>query len=698
MATLEKIRNKSVLLFVIIIVALLAFILGDFLTSGRTYFGSPTTVAKVGGASVDYQDYSARLNQMSEQLRNQGRDYSNDELTQNVVQALLTEALLKQEYNNLGIKVTDAELTQAMTGDYPDPAAMQMIYTLSRQLNLPEMSGRAVYDAMQNPAKYNLPAQAGEQLKSIWAEQEKAVEESRLSRKYMNLIEGLYTYNNLDAKAFYDDNATTRHIAYVAKDASALSDEDVEFSDADVKALWNERKNQYRVLEPMREVDYIYVAIEPSQADRIAGQQAVEDALQGLNAEEGLDAVTSNSRFVVQTTKAPMQAYNRQQQEFIKEANVGQAQQIERMNDRYVLAKLMSVSQGIDSISIGIYQSSVPTDYDSIAAVINGGMRIEEIIDGVTTGGQDTIWTALEGMQMDEKLKNALTNAPVGKAFVYTDTVQGNVQQQIFKVNQRHAPVTYYEVATIEYTVDPSQETLTDLTTALRTYISNNSSADEFAKNATEAGYSVLTDQISASSTGIGNAKDSRRFVKWAMDAKKGQVSPLLQDDKQSYLMAMAVMDVYDDYIPYTASSVNSQLRAQARNSKKAAKLMADNAGKAGSLSEYAQVLGAEVQEGDVVFTAPALVGFGVNESALQGAIAAAEQGQLVGPLAGNRGVMVFEVRNVDTDNRPFNAEEYGQRFYQTFGLSRRPSPLPLLVGKNKIENKSLNFVQAVGE
>ena len=33
MATLEKIRNKSVLLFVIIVVALLAFILGDFLTS-----------------------------------------------------------------------------------------------------------------------------------------------------------------------------------------------------------------------------------------------------------------------------------------------------------------------------------------------------------------------------------------------------------------------------------------------------------------------------------------------------------------------------------------------------------------------------------------------------------------------------------------------------------------------------------------
>ena len=89
MATLEKIRNKSVLLFVIIIVALLAFILGDFLTSGRTYFGHPTTVAQAGDATVEYQDYQNRLSQAGEQLRQQGREMSNDVLSQQVVQGLL---------------------------------------------------------------------------------------------------------------------------------------------------------------------------------------------------------------------------------------------------------------------------------------------------------------------------------------------------------------------------------------------------------------------------------------------------------------------------------------------------------------------------------------------------------------------------------------------------------------------------------
>ena len=242
MATLEKIRNKSVLLFVIIIVALLAFILGDFLTSGRTYFGHPTTVAKAGGVSVEYQDYQNRLAQAGEQLRNQGRDYSNDVLTQNVIQGLLTEQLLKKEYGELGITVTDKELTEAMTGATPHPAAQQMIYYLAQQLQLPDASGVTVFDAMQNPAKYGLRPEVSEELRRIWAAQEQDLENTMLNQKFMSLVTGLYTYNKLDAKSYYDDNATTRHIAYVNKDVAGISDDDIDFSDADVKALWNQER------------------------------------------------------------------------------------------------------------------------------------------------------------------------------------------------------------------------------------------------------------------------------------------------------------------------------------------------------------------------------------------------------------------------------------------------------------------------
>lgn len=697
MATLEKIRNKSVLLFIIIIVALLAFILGDFLTSGRTYFGHPTTVASAAGVTVEYQDYQNRMSQVSEQLRGQGRDMSSDVLSQNVVSGLITEQLLNKEYGELGITVTDAELSDALVGDTPHPAVYQTIGYLAQQLQLPEASGRVVFDAMQNPAKYNLPTSIGQELRQIWANQEKELENTMKQQKFMSLIQGLFTYNTLDAKNFYNDNATTRKVAYVAKDVASVGDDDVEFSDADVKALWQSHKQNYRLTEPMKEVNYIYVAIEPSQADRLAGQQAVEDAIVGLNQTPGTDAVASDTHFSVSNVKNTASAItDRKLREFVTGNEPGKAALVNRQGDSFTIAKLLDVTTGIDSINISMLNAPADANIDSIAALINSGTSFASLAE--TYAAQDSIWTPLENIGLDAKTKNALTEATIGHAFVLSDTIQGNPVKNIFRVNRRKAPVNYYDVAVIDYTIDPSQETLTKLSTDLRTYVSNNSSAKEFTDNAGAAGYSVLTDQVGASSTGIGSARESRRFVKWALENNEGKVSPVMQDDRQSYLIALAVMDSYDDYLPWTSAAISAQLRTQALDSKKADKLLAEYIGKANDLEGYASVLEATADTGNVNITTPTLLNIGVNESALHGAIAAAEKGQLVGPLKGSHGIMVFKVEEIDDQSRPFVEKDYGQRFIQTFGLGRLGTPLPLLLGKEKIDNRSLNFVQSIEE
>ena len=92
-----------------------------------------------------------------DQLRQQGREMSNDILSKQVLEGLVTEQLLNNEYKDLGITVTDNELTEALTGQNPHPQAAQMIQYLAMQLGLPEATGATVFDAMQNPAKYNLP-------------------------------------------------------------------------------------------------------------------------------------------------------------------------------------------------------------------------------------------------------------------------------------------------------------------------------------------------------------------------------------------------------------------------------------------------------------------------------------------------------------------------------------------------------------
>ena len=57
MAILQKIRNQSVLLLVVVGVAMFAFIIGDFLNSGATYFNkSRENIGKVNGEAIHILD------------------------------------------------------------------------------------------------------------------------------------------------------------------------------------------------------------------------------------------------------------------------------------------------------------------------------------------------------------------------------------------------------------------------------------------------------------------------------------------------------------------------------------------------------------------------------------------------------------------------------------------------------------------
>ena len=66
MATLEKIRSKAGLLVLVVGVALFAFIIGDFLNSGSTYFRqSQEKVAEVDGEVIKIQEFQDRVDEMT---------------------------------------------------------------------------------------------------------------------------------------------------------------------------------------------------------------------------------------------------------------------------------------------------------------------------------------------------------------------------------------------------------------------------------------------------------------------------------------------------------------------------------------------------------------------------------------------------------------------------------------------------------
>ena len=58
MATLEKIRSKGTFLLIVVGLAILAFVIGDFLGSGSTYVQeSHNNVAKINGQKIKAMDF-----------------------------------------------------------------------------------------------------------------------------------------------------------------------------------------------------------------------------------------------------------------------------------------------------------------------------------------------------------------------------------------------------------------------------------------------------------------------------------------------------------------------------------------------------------------------------------------------------------------------------------------------------------------
>lgn len=710
MATLEKIRKKSALLFTIIIVALLAFILGDFLTSGRSFFGHGTTMAKVAGHKVDYQQVSERVEQLSQQAQAQGQNIDGETLRQMAIQQLLAQKLLDEEIAELGIAVTDAEITAGLTGAMPHPAAQQFIYQMSQSLGLPGMSGQAVFDAVSNPAKYGITdQQTVSQLRALWAAQEQQLEEALKQEKLTRLLSGLYTANKIDADELYTDRNTTAHISYAAKDFTSVPDSEVEVTDADLKKEWQDHKENYRLNEDSRSVSYIIVPIEPSAQDIRNAEIAVNQAIATLAADTtGVSSLQDNTAFTINRISTPRRGVqNPLLVSFLDTARVGQVAELMHNNTGYSLAKLISRTQQTDSVRMSFALFENAEGRDSIVARINNGdISISDYIAANQGVGQDSIWDTMVGNGAPAELNSIIANAPFGKTVAYSDSVMaadGSYQQRYMaiKVIDRKPAVPVYDVAIIEYPVDPSSETINALTSDFRKYLAENTTAQAFADNAAEAGYNVQSGLVSASLPQLGiNAygrgiDDSRALIKWAMENKKGTVSPIYQDKRQSYLAAIAVNDLFEDYIPYNTPEVKEALTTKVLADKKAEKLIGEYAGKASDIQGYAKLMGTEVAQTDVNFASPMFGSLGFNESDLQGAAAAAKKGDLVGPVKGNTRVVVFFVDGVDTEGRPNVFNENAMEFNRTYGfgaLFNNNNLFNVLRGTSEVTNYSLDF------
>ncbi len=691
MATLEKIRSKSVLLLVIIGAALIAFIIGDFFTSGRTLFGTGTTIAKVGGQKIDIREFQDRLEAANHQMQQSGRNIDNAVLQQQVLDQLIAESLYKQEIEDLGLTVSDAELTNAMVGN--GSAYLDQMVRSQMGVN----SASELHDMAYNPSKYGITEQQAQQLRAYWLDLEKQVEQSLLQQKFQNLFAGTLVANELDAKSLYDDNNHVANIVFAQKAFTSVPDSEIgEISDDEIKARYEKERKRFALNEEMRRISYVNVPIIPSAEDRAAAQKRVDEAIAALTAMPETQGLAEMTDFVVnrQTSSLGNLRDNRLK-EFLQASSDSAVKVINNTGDAYTIAKMIRRSSDVDSVNIDVIAiAGSKAERDSIINGLNGGtLKFEDVAAGNNVqGSQKDLWLSLLDPQAAQ-LKETVTGAAQGVYFS-PDTLAASQGGRIIRVNQIKAPVTVYDYALVTYTVDPSNATINKLLQGLDKFLADNKTAEAFNANAEKAGYVLQNANITVSTPQVGGIEDSRNAVSWAMNAKKGQVSDVLGGEDSGHFMAVALDDIYNDaYAPYSDPTVREYIVRQITNDKKAEKLMAQYKGKAKDVAGYAALMGTQADTTSVSFGQFMIPKIGMGESALTAKASVAKAGQLVGPMQGNQGVVVFSVTSVNDEGRPYNFTESSTLYLRARGAIALSQQLTnILRGKEKVQNNILKF------
>lgn len=275
---ITEIRKRYGLILVLLALALFSFILMDATNSRFGSLGSSTTVGKVNGKKVDYQEFSKII---------ESGNYGGASSAENAERAwndYLRQTLIKEECKKMGITVSPEELGELFVGKNlrMSPIVQQAFGGNTGQVN-PEQ----IRSVMMNPEQFGVKREAINAIKT-------AVLNNQLNEKLATVVrKSMYTPKWMLEK----ENAVLAQpldFDFVMIPFASIKDEEVTVTDADLTAYINKNKEEYK-REPSASIAYVEFDIKPSAADSLEVRKEVERMAEGLRTAKN-DSLYINSQ------------------------------------------------------------------------------------------------------------------------------------------------------------------------------------------------------------------------------------------------------------------------------------------------------------------------------------------------------------------------------------------------------------------
>ncbi|MEA5129106.1 MAG: SurA N-terminal domain-containing protein [Proteiniphilum sp.] len=708
MATLQKIRDKGTLLVIIIGLALLAFVLGDLLTSGRTLFGRAQDKAFVVNREViSTQQYADKITQFEEFQKMVSGQSSLDEnvssqIREVVYQQMVRDRLLGNQAEKLGLTITKEELNDLVHGQSISPVLQQLPFFVDPQTGMFDRNALIQFINTVNIPSPNPQEQAlVNQYKSLWLFIEEMVRTQRLEEKYISLLSNAIIANDVEAKAAFDYSQQNADIEYAMKSFFTVPDSTVNVTDDEIKAFYNKHKGSFRMEAPLVKLSYFTKGITPSDEDYADVEAESHKAFDELSSAANPAAIVADYSqtpyrdiFVSEHMLTPTQV------EFVRDAAINEMYGPTREGDSFHIYKLIDKTVAPDSVHLSMMaipdasivgQDSVITHFvDSIYGVIAGGTPFAVVANSLNpnSNGGDMGWareTDLAGFSTD--LVKTAFNAPVGRPVKLS--IPG--QQLILQVEERTRPVNKYKLAIVDMPVLPSEKTSNNIDNELNQFVSSPDVSQKFNELASEKGYMVMPGiTVSANEFSLAQIPGSRQVITWAANEKKAGTV------KKFDLTNLRIIARVERVIPSGTtplSEVSSGIRSQLVNEKKAEKIISDlKSQNLSSLDAYAAAMNTHADTVRFVnFNTQNITGLGF-EPALNAISAFAPLNKIVGPVKGNMGVYVAAVPNRTEGSDEYDADEQKNQILNNNAYRLQMQSIEVLKTKLGVEDNRFRF------
>jgi len=672
MATLQKIRNKTGFLIAVIGIALLAFILGDLLTSGSTLFRkSQDKVFEVNGKVISTEEYFTRVTEWENFQKLMSGESSLDEnaslqIKELVYQQMVKEFILDNQAKKLGLTVSKEEINDLVHGENISPLLQQLPLFVDPKTGIYDREALTnFFTAINTPPESLKPEERAlvQQYKSMWLFIENLIKYQRLEEKYRTLLSSAVMVNDMEAKTSFDLSQQNADLTYVVQNYYTIPDTLVTVEDSEIRAFYEKHKKNFKLNSPIAKITYFIREIAPSDED------FAEVEAQAMEAAKKLAESTNPSAVVADYSETPYRdvylaanELTESQLSFVSSANIGDMYGPVREGNSFQIYKLIDKIVAPDSVRLRMIvvptsgaseQDSLVRHFvDSVFTVIKGGKPFAQVANELNpqSNGGDAGWVReIDIASVGNDFVQTIFSMPVGE--VRKISVPG--QSIIVQVEEKTKPVTKYKLAVINMPVVVSERTSNNVDNELNQFLSLPDVGKKFTELAKQKGYAVVPNYtISSTDFSIAQIPGSRNVIQWAFNEKeKGAV-------KKFDLTNLRIVARLDNVIPAgTAplSEVATVIRNQLVRDKKAEKIITELKSKnLSSLADYAEEMNTRPDTVRFVnFNTRNIAGLGF-EPVLNAYSAFAPLNKLMGPAKGNMGVFV-----VNVDNRTQGTETF---------------------------------------